>query len=144
MAKNTLKVVQAIESRARTLEKFGDQVFLAGVAQGDNIHADRVGYIYPYLIISASSLDDGPPSARGIGSSRDNSKRMFVTFQVVSSDYLVTLELLQEVRDLFEGFEVEGCSQMVERMSTDFRVPGEAAMKPKRFGQGTVFSLVID
>lgn len=138
-------IAAQITARAKEMiPKFEGRVFEGDVPQGNEIPVDELGRVRPYLTIIYGGLQRVARARRGITTVRDDLKIHTLLFLVTGQTVGQANDLSDDVRDVFEGFEPEGASEMVEETSGNAKYPADSTLKPTRYTNMLAYSLLVN
>lgn len=144
MAKNPSRVDDGIVDLLSAMPMLNGRVYVGHVPIGTATPADNNSYINPYAVVFPGGLFDAGPSWRGIGTNRDNAKAHTVMVKVVASARRQASQVTQAVREVLQGQQWDGTTELDEITSTYSEYEADTSMRPARYEVAMVFALVID
>lgn len=126
------------------LSKVQGRVFEGDAPQGGEIPIDGLGRVQPYVVSIYGGLLRVRQGQRGITSTRDDLKHHTMLFLVTASSVAQANNISDDLRDLLEGYEPAGASELYEETSGNAKYPADSTLKPTRYTNMLAFSLLVN
>lgn len=144
MTAKVTPIARQITQRVKTLNKLEGRVFEGDVPQGSDVPVDSLGRVRPYATMIYGGTFRTRRGLRGIVSTRNDVKHHSLLVLVTASSVDQANDISDDIRDLLEGFEPEGGTELYEETSGNAKYPADSTLKPTRYTNMLAYSLMIN